>query len=171
MGALFSSLRSRLSLWSRWSAPLRPGASSHHERLADSEHLPDIEEGEGEIKAPHPDPPPSPPPKKRALLVGITYHGSTSLTWTPLDGPHVDVMHFQKLLIRAYFISSERPFLLWPLILITDTYGYSPEDIVILKDDPTLPEHLQPTRANMVRPPIVPGCFSVSADPCCTTDP
>jgi hypothetical protein len=106
MGARLSSLRSRCnSLWSRWfqwsPPPLRPaGASpSHHERL------PDIEEGdgEGENKAPYPSPPP-PPPKKRALLVGITYHDSTSLTWTPLDGPHVDVMQFQKLLIGAYFI-------------------------------------------------------------------
>jgi hypothetical protein len=150
MGALLSSLRSRcISLWSRLSS-LRPGAScpSHHERLP--ERLPDIEEGEGESKAPYPGPPPSPPPKKRALLVGISYHDSTSPIWTPLDGPHVDVDHFQKLLIRAYFISSERRFLLWPLILITDTYGYSQEDIVVLKDDSTLPEHLHPTRANMV---------------------
>ena len=44
------------------------------------------------------------PPKKRALLVGITYHDSTSPIWTPLEGLHVDVMHFQKLLIGAYFI-------------------------------------------------------------------
>jgi hypothetical protein len=48
-----------------------------------------------------------------------------------LDGPHVDVKHFQELLIH--------------------TYGYSPEDIVILKDDPALPEYLQPTRANIIR--------------------
>jgi len=40
-------------------------------------------------------------------------------------------MHFQKLLI--------------------DTYGYAPEDITVLKDDPCLPEHLQPTRVNMIR--------------------
>jgi len=98
MGALISSLRSRCitlcSRWFRWSPPLRPGAScpSHHERLRDIE--------EGEIKAPCP----SPPPKKRALLVGIAYLGSTSPIWTPLDGPHVDVEHFRKLLIRAYFI-------------------------------------------------------------------
>ncbi|KAN0118331.1 Caspase domain containing protein [Russula decolorans] len=127
MGALLSSLRSRcISLWSRWSQcspPLPPAeasCSSHHERL------PDIEE-EGESKVPYP----SPPPKKRALLIGITYHDSTSPLWTPLDGPHVDVKHFQQLLIH--------------------TYGYSPEDIVVLKDDPTLPEHLHPTRANMIR--------------------
>lgn len=125
MGALLSSLR---SLWSRsrrskWSPPLRPaGASpSYHERL------PDIEQGEGESKVPYP----SPPPKKRALLIGITYHNSTSPVWTPLDGPHVDVNHFRELLIH--------------------TYGYSPEDIVVLKDDPTLPEHLQPTRVNIIR--------------------
>jgi hypothetical protein len=67
---------------------------SHHEPLAD------IEEGEGESNAPYP----SPPPKKRALLVGITYHDSPSPIWTPLDGPHVNVKHFQELLIGAYFI-------------------------------------------------------------------
>ena len=101
MGALLSSLRARsISLWSRWSQcspPLQPAeasCSSHHERL------PDIEEGEGESKAPYP----SPPPKKRALLIGITYYDSTSPIWTPLDGPHVDVKHFQELLIRAHFI-------------------------------------------------------------------
>ena len=37
-----------------------------------------------------------------------------------------------------------------PNFFITDTYGYSPEDIVVLKDDPSLPEHLQPNRVNMV---------------------
>jgi hypothetical protein len=48
-----------------------------------------------------------------------------------LDGPHVDIKHFQELLIH--------------------TYGYSPEDIVVLMDDRNLPEHLQPTRANVIR--------------------
>lgn len=101
MGTVFSSLRSRcISLWSRWSRwrpRLRPAASfpSDHERL------PDVEEGAGESKVPYPI---SPPPKKRALLVGITYRDSASPTWAPLDGPHIDVSHFEKLLIRAYFI-------------------------------------------------------------------
>jgi hypothetical protein len=67
----------------------------HHERL------PDIEEGERERNAPYP----SPLPKKRALLVSITYHNSTSPIWTPLNGPHIDVKHSQLLLIRAYFIN------------------------------------------------------------------
>src|SRR6266403_4390333 len=98
MGALLSSLRTRcITLRSRWSKfkcsspPVRPGdSSSRHERLADIE--------EGESKAPRPR------PKKRALLVGISYHDSTSPIWTPLDGPHVDIRLFQKLLVRAYFI-------------------------------------------------------------------
>lgn len=47
---------------------------------------------------------PSQPPKMRALLVGITYHDSTSPVWTPLDGPDVDVKQFKELLIRAHFI-------------------------------------------------------------------
>lgn len=37
-----------------------------------------------------------------------------------------------------------------PPIPITATYGYSPEDIVVLKDDLSFPNRLQPTRANMV---------------------
>ena len=36
------------------------------------------------------------------------------------------------------------------LILIPETYGYSPEDIIVLKDDTKLPELSQPTRDNMV---------------------
>jgi hypothetical protein len=39
------------------------------------------------------------------------------------------------------------------------------EDITVLKDDPTLPDHLQPTRANFVEHPLnVLACISVSAD-------
>jgi hypothetical protein len=30
------------------------------------------------------------------------------------------------------------------------TYGYRPEDITVLKDDPALAIHLQPTRENIV---------------------
>jgi hypothetical protein len=29
-------------------------------------------------------------------------------------------------------------------------YGYAPEDITVLKDDPNFPDLQQPTRANMV---------------------
>lgn len=36
-------------------------------------------------------------------------------------------------------------------ITLTDTYGYRPEDIVVLKDVPELPERSHPTRANLVR--------------------
>jgi hypothetical protein len=39
----------------------------------------------------------------------------------------------------------------FPLIVVIGTYGYSPEDITILKDDPQLPDHFQPTFVNMVR--------------------
>ena len=109
MGSCFSSLRSRCNslwskLWPRWfqrSPPHGPRAAG----ASDHGRLPDIEAGKGEeeSKAPCPSTPP-PTPKKRALLVGITYHDSTDPMWTPLDGPHVDVMHFQKLLIGAYFI-------------------------------------------------------------------
>jgi hypothetical protein len=36
-------------------------------------------------------------------------------------------------------------------MIITDTYGYRPEDVCVLKDDPDFPEHSQPTRDNIVR--------------------
>ena len=35
------------------------------------------------------------------------------------------------------------------------TYGYRPEDITVLKDDPDFPIHLQPTRENIVSPFIL----------------
>jgi hypothetical protein len=38
----------------------------------------------------------------------------------------------------------------FPLTL-ADTYGYRPEDIVVLKDLPEFPEQSKPTRVNMVR--------------------
>ncbi|KAI9432855.1 caspase domain-containing protein [Lactarius indigo] len=70
-----------------------------------------------------------PATKRRALLVGISYKGDHN-TWSPLDGPHEDVDRFQQLLI--------------------DTYGYRPEDITILKDDPNIPDLSHPTRVNMI---------------------
>ena len=70
---------------------------------------------------------------------------------------------------RCALHSSKRRFLLWSLILITDTYGYAPQDIVVLKDDPSLPEHLQPTRVNMVS--LLQCPISVNADSYCTPDP
>jgi hypothetical protein len=43
-------------------------------------------------------------PKRRALLIGISYHDSTDPMWTPLVGPHDDVDHFWELLICVYSI-------------------------------------------------------------------
>ncbi|KAF8267146.1 caspase domain-containing protein [Lactarius quietus] len=68
--------------------------------------------------------------KRRALLVGISYNGPHN-QWSALDGPHDDVNRFQQLL--------------------TDTYGYRPEDITMMRDDPSLPELSHPTRVNMIR--------------------
>ncbi|KAN0136282.1 Caspase domain containing protein [Lactarius tabidus] len=71
-----------------------------------------------------------PTSKRRALLVGISYNGPHN-QWSPLDGPHSDVDRFQQLL--------------------TDTYGYSHEDITVMKDDPSFPDLSNPTRVNMIR--------------------
>ncbi|KAF8267126.1 caspase domain-containing protein [Lactarius quietus] len=68
--------------------------------------------------------------KRRALLVGISYTGPHN-QWSALDGPHDDVNRFQQLL--------------------TDTYGYRPEDITMMRDDLSLPELSHPTRVNMIR--------------------
>ena len=42
--------------------------------------------------------------KRRALLIGISYHNSTDPMWGPLDGPYGDVALFRELLTRVYFI-------------------------------------------------------------------
>ena len=42
--------------------------------------------------------------KRRALLVGISYEGSTDEVWTLLAYPHDDVDNFRELLISVYFI-------------------------------------------------------------------
>jgi hypothetical protein len=46
--------------------------------------------------------------KRRALLVGISYHHSPSPIWAPLDGPHEDVDRFRKLLIGEQVFSALR---------------------------------------------------------------
>ena len=51
-----------------------------------------------------PDDADSPRPRRRALLVGISYHDSTDPVWTPLEGPFFGVHHFLDLLIRVYII-------------------------------------------------------------------
>lgn len=62
--------------------------------------------------------------RRRALLIGISYHGE-------LLNTHQDVDRYRDVLIV--------------------TYGYRPEDIILLKDDPAFGHHLQPTRENILR--------------------
>jgi hypothetical protein len=69
--------------------------------------------------------------KRRALLVGISYAHGPRDTWWELENPHKDVDMFRDLLVG--------------------TYGYSLEDITILKDGPNFPDDLQPTRDNLIR--------------------
>ena len=40
------------------------------------------------------------------LLVGISYYDGTHPVWTPLEGPHVDVDHFQELVLYGRFVKS-----------------------------------------------------------------
>jgi hypothetical protein len=37
------------------------------------------------------------------------------------------------------------------MMVLAGTYDYRLEDVTVLKDHPNLPEHSQPTRANIVR--------------------
>ncbi|KAH9164040.1 caspase domain-containing protein [Lactarius sanguifluus] len=85
--------------------------------------LPDVEEGKQQGTSN------GPTTKRRALLVGISYAWSQSDAWWSLENPHADVDLFWSLLVSVY--------------------GYSPEDITVLKDGPNIPDLLQPTRANM----------------------
>jgi hypothetical protein len=87
-----------------------------------------------------------PAKRRKALLVGISY-SSPSNTWSPLDGPHGDVDRFKDLLLSALITHL---FHSLPIQLFAATYGYPPEDIVVLKDLPELPDS-HPTRVNMVR--------------------
>ncbi|KAF8256898.1 caspase domain-containing protein [Lactarius quietus] len=134
MGSVISSIVSYLSACLR-----RITNSNGGERLRDQ----DIEEGKQQETSIGPTLSPTPPtlvptpplpkltPKRRALLVGISYKHSESDDWWPLENPHVDVDMFRSLLVSVY--------------------GYSPGEITVLKDVPDFPDHLQPTRENMIR--------------------
>ena len=85
------------------SIPNRPQDEPLHDTEEESEAdfpaperpLPDAKE-QSNVNAPR--------PKRRALLIGITYKGSTDEVWTPLEHPHDDVDNFRELLIRVYSI-------------------------------------------------------------------
>ncbi|KAJ7438720.1 caspase domain-containing protein [Mycena galericulata] len=78
-------------------------------------------------RTPVPEKPPAAPVlKKKALLIGITYKDSE--TYTPLKGPHSDVLRMRELLVEQY--------------------GYALTDIVTLLDSG---EGVQPTRVNILR--------------------
>jgi hypothetical protein len=152
------------AVWSRWSSRLRRrGGTSdpiRHERLPDVEgDLCEPDDAEGSLRG---DKAKGTTPKRRALLVGISYRHSPSNEWEHLDGTHVDVERFRELLISAYMRASVAAILhaLLPpvLILVLETYGYSPEDITVLKDNPELPDSSQPSRDNMVIEPHSPFC-------------
>ena len=89
-----------------------------------------------------------PTSRRRALLVGISYNGAHN-QWPALDGPHSDVDRFRQLLIGTYSSTSLRPFPT-TTVLFSDTYKYCPEDITVMRDDPSFPDLSHPTRVNMV---------------------
>ena len=58
--------------------------------------------------------------------------------------------------LRTFVAAILQVSLLSVLILVLETYGYSPEDITVLKDNPELPDSSQPSRDNMVTEPQSP---------------
>lgn len=81
--------------------------------------------------------------RRRALLIGISYHGE-------LLNSHQDVDRYRDVLIGRFItVGAHHPQLMFYLCTIA-TYGYRPEDILMLKDDPAFDPHLQPTRENIV---------------------
>jgi hypothetical protein len=82
--------------------------------------------------------------RRRALLVGISYNGE-------LLNAHKDVDRYRNVLLgMLHIIFTYRRVFLHCLFCSQGKYGYRPEDITILKDDSKSPNHLQPTRDNIV---------------------
>jgi len=85
--------------------------------------------------------------RRRALLIGISYHGE-------LLNTHQDVDRYRDVLIGKFIAAgTHHPQLMSIYWCTIATYGYRPEDITLLKDDPAFDHHLQPTRENIVSPP------------------
>ncbi|KAH9005350.1 caspase domain-containing protein [Lactarius deliciosus] len=108
----------RLANLFRWSSS--PGGRIRLDDIEEGQSLPAADNG---TRGPHAytDVPNG---RRRALLIGIAYHGE-------LLNTHKDVDRYRDVLLG--------------------TYGYPAEDVVVLKDDPALPAHLQPTRENILR--------------------
>ncbi|KAH8989864.1 caspase domain-containing protein [Lactarius hatsudake] len=108
----------RLANLFRWSSS--PGGRIRLDDIEEGQSLPADDDG---TRGPHAytDVPNG---RRRALLIGIAYHGE-------LLNTHKDVDRYRDVLLG--------------------TYGYLAEDVVVLKDDPALPAHLQPTRENILR--------------------
>jgi hypothetical protein len=112
----------------------------------------------------------TPSGRRRALLIGISYHGE-------LLNTHQDVDRYRDVLIGTHHLHlSLRSAQRHPQILVSNTlldfevsYGYRPEDITVLKDDPAFADHLQPTRENIVStfspPSPLDGCAHLPGDP------
>jgi hypothetical protein len=161
---------------------LTSALTAHATRFAhlfrDRIHLDDIEEGltlpvdDTSTRGPHADADVL-DGRRRALLIGIAYHGE-------LLNTHKDVDRYRDLLLGtshepsllcftffphsfyclAFFLLSHVSFVI-VFCCTTGTYGYRAEDVVVLKDDPALPAHLQPTRENIVSFVPIPVSLSI----------
>ena len=87
MGAFLMQYFRFVSIWLLYIIDL-----SQHMRPSERLRLTDVQEETQSARV-------APTSKRRALLVGISYHHSRSELWSPLDGPHEDVDRFRKLLI------------------------------------------------------------------------
>ena len=153
-----------------WCYPLTPSLASRTRRLVKQLcrlaglggiRLTDVEEGLPPdcvtAATIHVAQPPSFPSsaRRRAQLIGISYQGE-------LLNTHQDVDRYRDVLIGKFIPAcAHHPQLMYHLCTIA-MYGYRPEDIIILKDDPAFDHHLQPTRENVVSFPLAlspPRCW------------
>lgn len=84
---------------------------------------------------------------KKALCIGIDYSLLIQPECPQLVGPHNDARDFGVFLERTFCLPSKHPRLIQSSG--SESRGY--QHVVVMVDDPDIPEHLHPTRDNIVR--------------------
>ena len=86
------------------------------------------------------------------------YRTNGNIWMEPMSMSNASESSLSVRIMRAFVAAISQASLLSVLILVLETYGYSPEDITVLKDSPELPSFSQPSRDNMVIEPYSPFC-------------
>ena len=86
--------------------------------------------------------------KKRALLIAIRHvHRKARSSFGNLEFAHRDAEELRDRLIgMCHSITSDRP-----ISSILASHGYQVDDIILMMDDKSYPEHLWPTHGRIVR--------------------